>query len=708
MKREVLKKSLSLVLALVFLISFSSSAFASSVKVNDVPNDTYVYWKGSLIAVGAKTVYNYAYSLDSKKIGFDFSTLTDVAVDDEGDLYILDGEGGNVFVLDNSYKFLYSFSSQTVGDTVYDFSQAQGIEYRDGEIYICDSNNARVLVVDKKGTFIKEIGLPESDLIPDDFNYKPIKVAVDSKGYIYILSEGSYYGALLYSPEYEFLGFYGSNTVETGLLTAITTVWEKLTVTNQKRANSERKLPFQFTDLFVDKKDFIYTATGRTKNTDIEKGQIRRLNPGGNNVLTNSQETIFSDRRKSMVRFRVGNTWTIDANICYVVADDNGFMYCVDRESNKIFVFDGNCDFVTVMGGGNGDVSQKYCFGKISGIALNDEDLVVLDENKKNITILKLTDYGRDFLTAQAMVLNGDYSESREYFERVLAQDKNNQLAYIGLAKAYLADKNYKKAMQYAKYGQDTETYDQAHTYLRNEFLSKYFNVIAVVVLAVGVLLSVAIVYKRKKNIILIKSPYVKTALRVWTSPVDSFNLIKQKNMGSVTLATVFMFLLYISTFAKEELSGYQFIGAKADTYNSLLSLFKTVVAVLLFSVSNWAVAALMQGRGTLKEIYIGTCYSLLPLITGNFIYALLSNFVSLSEGAFLDIMMTGLTIYTVMLFVFALMAIHDISFGRFLGITLLSLFGILVVVFVGVIVFMLAQQLYMFIMTIVNEMIYR
>ena len=70
--------------------------------------------------------------------------------------------------------------------------------------------------------------------------------------------------------------------------------------------------------------------------------------------------------------------------------------------------------------------------------------------------------------------------------------------------------------------------------------------------------------------------------------------------------------------------------------------------------------------------------------------------------------MMTGLTIYTVMLFVFALMAIHDISFGRFLGITLLSLFGILVVVFVGVIVFMLAQQLYMFIMTIVNEMIYR
>ena len=88
MKREMLKKPLSLVLVLILLFSFSSSAFATSVRVNDVPNDTYVYWKGSINAVGAKTVYNYAYALDSKKIGFAFATLTDIATDDDGNLYI--------------------------------------------------------------------------------------------------------------------------------------------------------------------------------------------------------------------------------------------------------------------------------------------------------------------------------------------------------------------------------------------------------------------------------------------------------------------------------------------------------------------------------------------------------------------------------------------------------------------------------------------
>ena len=64
--------------------------------------------------------------------------------------------------------------------------------------------------------------------------------------------------------------------------------------------------------------------------------------------------------------------------------------------------------------------------------------------------------------------------------------------------------------------------------------------------------------------------------------------------------------------------------------------------------------------------------------------------------------------IYAGLIFVFGLMTVHDLTFGRFLGITLLSLFGILVVVFIGVIVFMLAQQLYTFVLTLITEIKYR
>ena len=188
----------------------------------------------------------------------------------------------------------------------------------------------------------------------------------------------------------------------------------------------------------------------------------------------------------------------------------------------------------------------------------------------------------------------------------------------------------------------------------------------------------------------------------------DNIIYIKQKNMGSVIIATVLMVLCYVSTVAKSEWSGFQFICDNVEEFNSVMTLLKTIGAVLLFTVANWGVATLMQGRGTLKEIYIVTCYSLIPLIISNFAYAVLTNYVSLSEVAFIEIMATAFLIYTVIMFVFGLMTIHDVSFGKFLGITILSIFGILIVIFVGVIVFLLAQQLYLFIMTIANELIYR
>ena len=707
MRKLFLKKWVSLIIAILLLCIFTLNASASSVRVDEIPNDTYVYWNNSTRAYSSKATYNFSKELDVKSLGYSYTSLTDIANDEDGKLYILDSEDSAVFVLDSKYEYINTFGKTTYKGEEIDFTGAQGIEYRDGKLYICDTDNGRVLKMDSNGNIESIIFLPESDMIPEDFTFKPIKIAVDSSNYMYVLSEGSYYGAILYSPEGEFLGFYGSNMVETGVITALKTLWEKLTMTNEKRANSAKKLPYQFTDLYIDSMDFVYTATGRTGDDKIEKGQIKRLNPGGVNVLNNSDETTFADLVKSTVRFRPP-AWRIDTNVCSVVADNNGFIYAVDREAGKIFIYDNNCNHISVFGGGNGDVNQQSAPKKISAIAINGEDVVVLDEGKENILIYSRTEYGKMFMTAQTLVLNGDYAQSKELWEKVSAADRNNQLAYIGLAKSYVAVGEYEEALEFAKEGKDLETYDQAYTLLRNERLSKNFNFYAIIAILILVALGVAIYLKKKNNIVLIKSEKVKVAMGVLTSPVESFTTIKQKNMGSVIIATVLMVLCYISTVAKSEWSGFQFIGNNVGNFNSVLTLLKTIGAVLLFTVANWGVATLMQGRGTLKEIYIVTCYSLIPLIISNFAYAIITNYVSLSEAAFVDIMATALLIYTVIMFIFGLMAIHDVSFGKFLGITVLSLFGILIVIFVGVIVFLLAQQLYSFIMTIVNELIYR
>lgn len=698
------KRVIKIAVALILVLAcFTVSVSASSVKVDDVPNDSYIFWQDDINAYSSKAVYLYDMQLKAEDIGFDYQSLTDLAYDHAGNSYILDGDAAKVFILDNTYQCVSSFSA--TADI--DFTGAMGIEYRDGKIYICDTENARVLVFSKGGTLMRTVRLPDSEYIPEDFDFRPIKIAVDSRGYMYVLSDGSYYGAILYSPTGEFLGFYGSNTVETGILTALQNIWEKITMTNEKRANIEKKLPYQFSDLFADDQDFIYTATGRTDDTQIGTGQIKRFNPGGINVLSGSDSTTFADRKVANVRFRTP-LWTIIPNICSVIVDENGFIYCADRESGKIFIFDSDCNHIGVMGGGNGDVSQQGAFGKVSAIGFNGTDIVVLDEKKLNIVIMKRTPYGNDFLSAQSLVLNGDYSESRSLWEKVLAQDKNNQLAYSGLAKACLADGEYEQALKYAKDGKDIDTYDQAYEFVRNKFLSDNFNYIMIVLLVIAAGLIAFLIYKKKKGFQIIRNEKLSTMFRVLTSPVDAFLSIKQKGTGSTVLATVLMFLLYVSVVCKNELGGYQFIAGSSSEFNSLLTFVQTIGAVLLFTISNWGVATLMQGRGTVKEVYILTNYSLIPLILGNFAYTILSNFLLLSEGTFLSLFMTVMTAYTVLLFVFGLINIHDVSFGKFLGITILSILGILVVIFIGVIVFVLAQQLYAFIATIFTEMIYR
>ena len=82
------------------------------------------------------------------------------------------------------------------------------------------------------------------------------------------------------------------------------------------------------------------------------------------------------------------------------------------------------------------------------------------------------------------MTLNGNYAESKELWRNVLSLDKNSQLAYNGLAKAYYAEENYEKSMEYAKCGIDKTTYSQAFKWVRRDYIKRNFLWIFVLVLA--------------------------------------------------------------------------------------------------------------------------------------------------------------------------------------------------------------------------------
>ncbi len=645
--------------------------------------------------------------------------LVDVCVDKQGNVYLLDTgvegkAGAKILVLDSQYNYLKEITKVVKGEEVFDFAGAANIYvHTDGNIFICDKANFRVLKCDQEGNYIDEYTLPDSPLIPEDFVFRPVKVVADSRGYVYILSEGSYYGALLFAPAEsgtakEFIGFYGANTVTNGIFGAIQSALNRMFPNNEKMKNQARVLPYTFSDIVIDSRDFIYTTTD-----SAAKGQLKKLNPGAGNNILKSEDKVFIDDEVN----RTYVTGALYQKIVGLDVDDREFMYALDATYGRIYLYDAQCRLLTTFGGGMGNGTQKGTFRTAVSLCVKEtkdedgkviqNDVLVIDKTSATLTVFRRNDYGNLVVDLDRMTIDGDYVEAREGWEEVVKLDKNLQIAYTGLARAYLAEKNYEKAMEVALEGYDRETYALAFEYYRQELFSKYFGLIfgAVVVI---VLAAIAFaIFRKKKKVDEIKTKSeTKLALSVLLHPGLAFEELKDKKRGSIRVASVILLLFYVSAVVQVLWGGFLFTKYDPGTFNSLWVFVQSAGLVALWVIANWLVTTLMGGKGKLKEIYVVTCYSLTPIIASRVIYILLSNILLPTEGSFLGILTTIAIIYTGLLLVIGMMRIHDFSFTRFLGTTLLTVFGMAAIIFLMILVGILLQQLGGFVATIAMELL--
>ncbi len=588
------------------------------------------------------------------------------------------------------------------GVTYFDFTGADGVFVdKTGEIYIADTNNKRVLKCDNNGYFIREYLLPDSDVIPSNFNYAPTKVSVDNKGYVYILSKGSYYGAILYSPKDEFLGFYGANNVASTILEAMSTVVKRLFSNSEKMSRSMKALPFSFSDLWIDEKGFVYTATGIDGSKMVTTGQIKKLNPGGTNVLP-SADINFGDEDSDQTKM----SGPRDQNVSSVTVDDQGFIYCLDIKYGRIFIYDEECTMISAMGGGIGVGEQEGTFRTAATISVNGDDIVAIDSLANTLTVFRKNEFGKNLLDAQKMTIEGDYGDAAPLWEKVYAEDKNCQVAYWGLARSKYVLEEYEEAMDIAVKGYDRETYSLAFAAVRTEFIRDNFALLAgIVVLILGVVIGVSI-YLKKKNIKLITNRKVQLATGLCFHPFDNFHEIKEKNMSSVKISLVIIALYYVFNIMQTTLGGFSFVYYDKATYNALMILLRTAGLAILWTVSNWAICTLRGGKGKMKEILTVFSYSLIPTLIGSIAYVVLTNVLTTDEGAFLTMFMTIATAYTIILLMIGTMIIQDFEFGEFIGTTLLTLLCMFIVLFLLVTVIILLQQSWGFIQTIYTEIV--
>ena len=269
-------------------------------------------------------------------------------------------------------------------------------------------------------------------------------------------------------------------------------------------------------------------------------------------------------------------------------------------------------------------------------------------------------------------------------------------------------DGDYKKALEYAEIGLDYNVYDLAYQQLFKNFIADNFIwfFVGAIALITGAIVLVVKLSKRETSII--KNVKIKAALSASVHPFRTFEEIKYKKLGSVVIACVITALFYISRVLEDTASGFLFTDVSQREYNTLFTIAQTIGLILLWSVMNWLISTLFEGKGVFAEVFTASAYALIPLILYTFLRVISSHFLPLVGRDFIDAVYVIVLMYTFYLLSIAMMATHEFTFPKFLLTFAVSVFGMFLVIFIVFMIAVLLQQFWDFIYAIYMELAFR
>lgn len=402
--------------------------------------------------------------------GLPLSQPEDFFVSSAQKLYICDTGNDRIVILNADLSFDRTITSIKGETGELKLSKPQGIFVNAaGGMYICDTGNSRVLIADENGNEMKTPLLrPNSSLIAENVDFQPKKIVVDSTGASYVVAHGIYQGLLTYGPAGEFTGFFGSNKVELSAGDQFLLFWKEL-FTQEQRDAMIRFVPVEFSNVYIDAEDCVYTSTRKTSSS---KDELKKLNALGENVLRYpTANTLYPANDFGDLNKTIENKQQIDSRFEDVHVDADGIVSGLDTQRSKVFQYDQDCNLLFVFGG-NG--WQDGLFSEPTAIEKLGENYLILDKAQGTITMLRPTDYARKVLRAAMLYNDGRYLEAQEYWEDVLKYNGYYSLAFKGIGKSLLQQGEYRLAMEYLKKAGDRESYSEAFGEVRGRHIRTY------------------------------------------------------------------------------------------------------------------------------------------------------------------------------------------------------------------------------------------
>ncbi len=192
------------------------------------------------------------------------------------------------------------------------------------------------------------------------------------------------------------------------------------------------------------------------------------------------------------------------------------------------------------------------------------------------------------------------------------------------------------------------------------------------------------------------------------THPLDGFWDLTHERRGTMAAANTILIATLFVRLAKLRFTSFIFLTVYWEELNIFLYLASILFPLALWVVGNWALTTLFDGKGKLGQVYMATCYGLLPYPVIQLPLMILSNMVTVEEGQFYSVLSVLSLVYCALLIVAAMGQIHEYSAGKNLLFTVATLFAMLVMIFILMIFFSMISQGVLYIISLVREFLFR
>lgn len=612
---------------------------------------------------------------------------SDMRMGPDGNLYIADTGNKRVLVITKEGEFVKEIADKK------NMKSPKGVYVDDAlNIYVADENARAVLVYDQSGNYLMEYNKPTHQLFGQTAPFVPQKVVLDKRGNLYIVSKGNTNGIVQISPVGggEFLGYYGANTSRVSILTQI-----RRLLFGQDSAAIGDIVPISVRNLTIDEKGMICTVTEAG-----DESALRRLNVAGKNTLT---PDAWTDLNTTVAVNSSGSIFTANAN---------GTIMEYTSEGALLFLF-----------GANDTLSEQRIgmFKSVEGLVVDDDyTIYVLDANLNSIQVLKPTEFADLVHQAFTLFQDGKYAESKAPWTEVLRMNSLFTYASTGLGEALYREGNYEEAMEAFRNGGYRQGYSDAWWEHRSNMLHSNMNLIIYAMVGIIVVWQL-IKFLDRKFRILKPLRFVREKItgvkiidqvlygfQMLRNPYDTCYGIKREKRGSVLSAMILLAIFFVEFVANKYFSGFLF-KTMPDGYYELLNDFLMIFGVyVLLTICCYLVCTITDGEARFRDIFITAAYALMPMIVFQPITLILSNVLTFNEEFFITLINVVSLGWTALLIVLMLMYQNDFTLKKTIKTIFLTLFCVLVVVALVVVLYMLISQLVDFIASIYGEVVYR